>query len=390
MASERTILIPCKLYRGGTSRGVLFDERDLPYPRDVRERILLRVMGSPDPRQIDGVGGATSLTSKAMVIGPPAEAGAPVRMLFAQVRVDRPVVDWGGNCGNLTAAVGPYAIESGLVSPVEPTTEVHIRSENTGLEVRANVPVEGGGVQTEGDYEIAGVPGRGARIDLEWLRPGGSVTGKLLPTGNPVDRVRLADGRSLDVSIVDAANPVVFFDARALGLRGSELPAEIETRGDTLRVLEEVRSIAAEMLGIAPAAEATRVSPGLPKVAVVGPPAAYQTSRGQHGAESHDVHGRLMSMQTAHRAYAVTGAICTAVAAVLPGTVVHGCRQGGEDDSGTIRIAHPAGVMDVRVEMDLSASPARVLSAWVGRTARLIMSGYAHVPASILDAGEGA
>src|SRR5262245_54179623 len=244
------IPIPCSVYRGGTSRGLLLLESDVPFPRQALDGLLLRLFGSPDQRQIDGLGGATSLTSKALIIGREPGPDADVRMTFAQVGVNVPTVDWGGNCGNMTSAVGPFAIESGLIAPVEPTTVVRIRSVNTGVLVHAHVPVRDGLVLTEGDYAIAGVPGTAARIDLEWLDPGGSTTGRLLPTGRSVDRLSLSNGRTVEVSVVDAGNPIVFCAAASVDLTGTELPDVLERRHETMRLLEEIRSTAAELLGI--------------------------------------------------------------------------------------------------------------------------------------------
>ncbi len=381
----RNIAIPCSVYRGGTSRGVLFLENDLSYQGEVRDRILLKIFGSPDPRQIDGLGGATSLTSKALVVGPADRPDADVTMTFAQVGVKAPVVDWGGNCGNMTTAVGVFAIEAGLVEATEPTTRVRIFSVNTGLRVHAHVPVREGQVQTEGDYFVPGVPRPGARIDLDWLQPGGAATGRLLPTGQRVDRVDLTDGRRLHVSVVDAANPVVFCDASAIGLKGTELPQDIEERQDVCQTLEEIRSAVAEMIGIVPKREqATATSPGLPKVALVAPAQGYRTSEGRDIAvDEHDLQGRLMSMQTAHRSYGGAAAICTAVASRISGTLVHSCREAGSGDPELVRIAHPFGVMDVRVKMTPSEDDPQVVSARIGRTARRIMSGVAYVPASL-------
>jgi hypothetical protein len=386
------ISIPCNLYRGGTSRGLLFLEEHLPYPREVLEKILLRIFGSPDVRQIDGVGGATSLTSKALIVGPDRTADTDVRMTFAQVGVTAPTVDWGGNCGNMTTAVGPFAIECGLVTAVEPVTVVRIRSVNTGVLVRAHVPVRNGRVFTQGDYALAGVPGAAARIDLEWLNPGGTVTGRLLPTGRPVDRFVLADGRHLEVSIVDAGNPVVFCEASALGATGTELPAQLEAKPRVMQTLEEIRSITAELLGIVPdRTAATQRSPGLPKVALVARRAAYRTTTGKDVAiDAHDLHARLLSMQTAHRSYAGAGAICTAVASLLPGTIVHACWHPSADGHprtahrNIVRIAHPAGVTDVEIELQTGNAEPQVLSAKLGRTARRIMSGVAWVPVELL------
>jgi 2-methylaconitate cis-trans-isomerase PrpF len=380
------IAIPCVLYRGGTSRGLLFLEADLPYPRDVIAQMLLRAFGSPDARQIDGVGGGTSLTSKAIIVGREPSPDADIHMLFGQVGVATPTVDWGGNCGNMTSAVGPFAIESGLVRAVEPITTVRIRSLNTGVMVHSHVPVRDGRVSTDGDYAIAGVAGRAARIDLEWLEPGGSGTGRVLPTGHARDRFLLADGRTIEVSIVDAANPVVFCAASALGLAGTELPAAIEAQSAATQMLEEIRSIAAEVLRIVPdRAMATSVSPGLPKVAFVAPPAAFTTSSADAlAADTHDVQGRLMSMQTAHRAYAGGASICTAVAACIPGTIVHECASGGTFDPSRFRIGHPAGVIDVRMNVrNLDGGP-HVVSATVARTARRLMSGEVWVPESLV------
>ena len=386
------VSIPCTLYRGGTSRGLLFLEEHLPYPREVLSRILLRIFGSPDVRQIDGAGGATSLTSKALIIGPEPTSDADVRMTFGQVGVTVATVDWGGNCGNMTTAVGPFAIECGLVPATEPITTVRIRSVNTGLLIRAHVPVRDGRVYTHGDYSLPGVPGTGARIDVEWLNPGGSTTGRLLPTGHCVDRLSLADGRHIDTSIVDAGNPVVFCEASVVGIGGTVLPAALEARPDVMQTLEEIRSIAAELIGITPDRNvATQRSPGLPKVAFVAPPAEYLTTSGEViMEEAHDLHARLLSMQTAHRAYAAAASISTAVAARIPGTLVHACASRNPDGPSIVRIAHPAGVMDVKIHLRTddrgAGDPAelRVLSATLGRTARRIMSGVAWVPGDLL------
>jgi hypothetical protein len=377
----RPLAIPCRLYRGGTSRGLFFHDLDLPFPRDVRERILLRAFGSPDPRQIDGVGGGSAQTSKAMIVGPADEGeDVDVAMLFAEVSVNRPVVDWGGNCGNMSTAASVFALETGLVEPREPETLVRIVSRNTGLRVRARIPVRDGALRSDGGYQIPGVPGTAARIDLQWLEPGGSAGKGLLPTGSPRDEIELADGTSIEISVVDAANPVVFCEASSVGLTGSELPAEIEARPEVVARLEWIRSLAAERIGIAPRELASKKSPGLPKVAVVAPPAPYRTSRGtDEPEESHDLQARMMAMGAAHRSFSVTTAIATAAAASLAGTIVP--RPSAD---GRVRLGHPYGVMDVGIEMDSSSDPRRVVSATVGRTARLLMSGFVHVDEEVL------
>lgn len=377
----------CSILRGGTSRGVFFHMDDLPGDRGAVEPVLLNVFGSPDVRQIDGLGGATSQTSKAAMIGPPSRPDADVDYTFAQVSIATPLVDWGGNCGNLSSAVGPFAIDQGLVAAREGVTTVRIHNTNTAKLIIASVPVRDGRALVEGDYAIPGVPGTGARIDLEFLDPAGSATGALLPTGRPVDEVALADGRGVRVSVVDAANPVAFVLASELGMRGSESPAEIERRADVTGALEEIRGIVAEWLGIvADRADATAKSPGLPKVGMVAPPADYRTSLGGIvAADDMDLTGRLMSMQTAHRSYMVTGAICTGAAARVEGTLVHEVARATAPGSDRLRIAHPYGVMDVRVRAEPGSPVPTVTGVSVGRTARHVLDGEVFVPARLLD-----
>ncbi len=383
-AMRDMLMVRCAIYRGGTSRGVFFRENDLPPDREARARILLAAFGSPDGRQIDGLGGATSQTSKAMLVGPSRRPGADIESTFGQVDIAHPLVDWGGNCGNMTAAVGPFAIDEGLVCAVEPATTVRIYNTNTQKTIVATVPTSEGRALAEGDYVIPGVPFPGARVDLEFMDPGGSLTGRLLPTGHPTDVLTLADGRRLTVSLVDAANPVVFTDAAELGLTGTELPAELEAHQEAMATLEELRAIAAEMLGLVKdRRQAKAASPGLPKVGYVTPPRAFQSTPGATiPAEAMDIQGRLLSMGTAHRSYPVTGAICTAAAAVVKGTLVHAASRATvqEGEPTVIRIAHPYGVMDVRVRWEIQGGESRIQGATVGRTARRIMEGYVYVP----------
>lgn len=379
----------CAIMRGGTSKGVFFLENDLPRDVNLREKIILAVFGSPDIRQIDGLGGATPLTSKAMIVGPSKREDADVESIFGQVSIATPLVDWGGNCGNLTSAIGPFAIEQGLVFAEEPETTVRIYNTNTKKLIIATVPVREGRALSEGDYAIPGVPGKGARIDLEFLDPSGSFSGRLLPTGKPKDVIVLNDGRSFTVSILDAANPVVFASARELGLEGTELPPQLEVRRDIMEVLEEVRSIAAEMIGIVPDRHlATRQSPGLPKVGFVAEPREYLTTT-EKVVKPHemDILARLFSMQTAHRSYMVTGAICTAAAAVVKGTLINelGTIAFREGEVTRVRIGHPYGVMDVSVKARFRTGEIYIESATVGRTARMIMDGWVRVPRKRLE-----
>jgi 2-methylaconitate cis-trans-isomerase PrpF len=377
-----TEAVRCAVYRGGTSRGVLFMENDVPGDEAVRAQVLLSILGSPDPRQIDGLGGATSPTSKAMIIGPASRPDADVQMLFAQVSIKTPLVDLGGSCGNLTSAVGPFAVDHGLVRATEPFTTVRIYSINTNKCVNAIVPTRRGRAVCSGDYAIPGVPGTGARIDLEYVDPAGSFSGRLLPTRKPRETIELADHRRFTVSIVDAANPVVFCDARELGLTGAELPPELEAREDVMATLEAIRSTVAEQIGIvSDRRKATAISPGFPKIGFVAAPMPYSTLEGVNlTAVDTDIVGRLLSMQTAHRSYMGTGAVCTAAAAMVDGTVVNEFAGNAARSQGKVRIGHPYGVMDVKVAADTRNGEVVIQSATIGRTARRIMEGYAYVP----------
>ena len=381
--------IRCSILRGGTSRGVFFLEHDLPHDREAIARVLLDAFGSPDIRQINGLGGATSQTSKAAIIGPPSRPDADVDYTFAQVSIPAPLVDWGGNCGNISSAVGPFAIDQGLVRAVEPFTTVRIHNTNTGKIIRAHVPVAGGRAVVEGDYEIPGVPGSGARIQLDFVDPAGSATGRLLPTGHPIDSLALGAGRTIEASIVDAGNPVVFVRAADLGLAGSELPPAIEARADVTDLLEAVRSAVAEMIGIVPdRGLATSRSPGLPKVGFVAAPMAYRTSGGSElPASSMDLCGRMMSMQTAHRSYMVTGAIATAAAAWIEGTVVQAVARPSADrpDGDALRIGHPYGVMDAIVQPSRADGDRPIEAVGVGRTARHLLDGQVWVRRSAIE-----
>jgi 2-methylaconitate cis-trans-isomerase PrpF len=379
---HETEMVRCAIYRGGTSRGVFFRNNDLPSHQTVRTRVLLSIFGSPDVRQIDGLGGARSPTSKAMIVGPTRVENADVEMLFGQISITSPLVDWGGSCGNLTAAVGPFAVDYGLVTATEPLARVRIYSVNTKKWVIAHVPVRHGRALSEGDYSIPGVPGTAARIDLEYLDPAGSFTGRLLPTGRPSEVIRVDDGRRFTVSIVDAANPVVFCDAREFGLQGVELPADLESRVEVMSTLEAIRSIAAERIGIVQdRRHATGQSPGLPKIGFVSAPVTYTTLAGTEvHAGDIDIVGRLLSMQTAHRSYMGTGAVCTAAAAMISGTVVNEVSLNSNADRDIVRIGHPYGVMDVQISADRTNNETRIASATIGRTARRIMEGFAFVP----------
>ncbi len=372
--------------RGGTSRGVFFLQPDLPVEPALRDRVILAVFGGGDPygRQVDGLGGATSTTSKVVIVGPPSVPDADVDYTFGQVSVTEPLVDYGGTCGNLTAAVGPFAMEEGLVRGTDPVTTVRIWQTNTRKRIHAHVPTRHALPEVEGDYAIDGVPGTGARIALDFLDPAGSVTGRLLPTGQASEVLDVPGVGRVTVSLVDAVNPVVFVRPEEFGLQGTEGPEEVDGNPDLLRRLELVRAHAAVRMGIVPSPEeATRRSPGIPKLAWVGPPTAYRSLRGALvAAEDVDLVARILSMGKLHRAYALSGAACTAVAAQVEGTVVHEALRGAPEE-GRLRLGHPSGVLEVGASVAWRDGAWQVQKVTTYRTARRLMEGYALVPWSV-------
>jgi hypothetical protein len=374
--------------RGGTSKGLFFHEKDLPTEPGRRDRAILAAYGSPDPykRQIDGVGGALSVTSKVAVISPSPTPGYDVVYHFGQVSIDRPIVDVKANCGNISAAVGPFAVDEGLVKTVAPVTRVRIHQKNTNKLIVAEVPVKDGKFNEEGDYAIDGVPGTGSRILLRFVDPAGAVTGKLFPTGNRRDRFDVPGLGAVEVTCIDAANPFVFVPAAALGLSGTETE-ELERRAEIKSLLEAIRCRAAVRLGIgASEEEAARRSQAVPKVAVVAAPAAY-AALGGRAVEAHEVDllARMMSMGTLHRAYAVSGAVATAGAAMIPGTVVGELVREEARGKDLLRIGHPGGVIDVGAVIESRAGEFIYREAVLGRTARRLMEGNVLVPEHCFD-----
>lgn len=376
--------IRCTVMRGGTSKGLFFHEDDLPAERELRDRVLLSAFGSPNPRQIDGLGGATSTTSKTAIISPATAEGVDVNYTFGQISVNSPLVDYRGNCGNISSAVGPFAIDEGLVPAEEPLTVVRILNTNTSKIIEAQVPVTNGCAAIEGDTQIAGVSGTGARIGLTFVDPGGSVTGRLLPTGRVRERLEVPGWGELEVSMVDAGNPAIFFRAADIGLTATEAPDELDARQDILDLFEMIRSAAAVAMGLADDVElATERTPAVPKVAAVASPAAYETATGEViSSEQVDLVARIMSMQRAHRAYALTGAVATAAAAALDGSVVAEVMRQGDRAQGELRLGHPAGPMSLAVEF-AQGGPEPRLRVTVERTARRLMDGQVYVPARI-------
>lgn len=379
--------VPCAIVRGGTSKGVYIKEHDVPPMGELRDKFILRVMGSPDLRQIDGLGGANSLTSKICIIGPSLREDADIDYTFGQVSFAAPVIDWRGNCGNLSSAVGHYAVDEGFVKPVEPFTTVRIYNTNTDKLIFATVPVKDGRALSEGEYAIDGVPGTGARILLEFDRPAGSVTKKLLPTGNVKDTVDLGSMGVFTVSFVDAGNPTVFMRAEELGLKGTELPVDVENMPEVLKKIEAVRSEMAARVGIVKSAdEATKVSPAIPKIGFVSKAQDYVNPDGKTiSADDIDFVARLASMQKMHRAYMVTGGVATGAASKLEGSVVWEVVKEQSRASDTVRIGHPYGIMDAKVTLDPADKEEPIRRVGVGRTARRIMDGYVYVSKKVFE-----
>ncbi len=371
------------LVRGGTSKGVYLLANELPNDPVVRDKVILSIFGSPDPRQINGLGGADPLTSKVAIIAPSRRQDADVDYTFGYVGIEKAVVDYDGNCGNISAGVGPFAIDEGLVPVTEPITKVRIYNTNTRKVIEAEVPVEGGKAVTEGDYFVNGVPGAGAKIVLNFVDSAGSKTGKLLPTGNPVDKMELADGRAVRVSLVDAANPAVFVQAMDIGLTGKELPKDTTTNPRILSVMEDIRVKAAIMMKLAPGPD--RVSPAVPKIAFVARPQDYETITGTKiRASDCDILARTKALAVMHKAYAVTGGICVGAAALIEGTVVNEVVGQRAKTTGVVRVGHPSGVSEFLIAVSRKPSGEFELTqSAVAGTSRRIMDGYVYVPRKI-------
>jgi len=351
------------LMRGGTSKGVFVHVADLPPPGPARDAVVLDLMGSPDPMQIDGLGGTYSSTSKLVAVEP-GVAPDDVTYWFAQVGVDEAVVDWSGNCGNLTTAVGPFAIDEGLVPAVEPVTTVRLRNGNTGVAVLAAVPVRDGRARVHGDLVVAGVPGSGAPIATRYLDPGGGVLGAVLPTGRAVDTLPTTDG-PVAASLVDVTHPYTIIGLDAAGRRAGDLdPAALNQDGALLARLEAIRGAAATALGVVAAAgEAAARSPAVPRLLLVGVP----------DGPGVDLVTLAVTMGRVHRALPMTAALCGAAACHIPDTIAaRACRHAPGD---VVRLRHPRGVVEVLVDAD---GPT-VRSVGVVRTARRLMAGTAYL-----------
>ena len=371
---------PVIYMRGGTSKGCMFLKKDLPEDRSQWDHIFLQVMGGPDPKQIDGLGGTVSSNNKILIVSPSERPDADVDYLVAQVVVGEPIVDYSANCGNMTAAVGPFAVMTGLVPAVEPVTKVRMYNENSKKVIEEFVPVEGGQVVEDGDCAIAGIDGTAAELKVNFLNPAGAKTGKLLPTGSVRDEVLVEGlGKAIQVSAIDISNIFVFIRASDLGMRGDELPAEIAGNKELLANIECVRGKIAQKCGLVEDwHDAAAKTAGSPKVVLFSAPMDYTDIAGRPvKAEEMDICVRVISVGQPHKASPMTAATAIGGAAFLEGCVMADCLRPVEGDA--VRIAHPSGAMKVYVDREGSGAEIRFRGIAGQRTARKIMDGYVYI-----------
>ncbi len=377
--------IPCVIQRGGTSKGVYVHAKDLPKDPVLREKVILAIFGSPDIRQIDGLGGSDPLTSKVAIIGQSERSDADVEYTFGAVDINKPIVDWKANCGNISSGVGPFSIDEGLVAVKEPKTVVRIFNTNTEKILQAYVSTEGGKTKYFGDYAIDGVPGTGNKILLDYSQTAGAKTGKLLPTGKPLDTISILGIGKIEISIVDAANPLCFIKPDALGLTGIEGPLDKKIL-KVLDKIEVIRGVAAEMIGLAGSSETARMeTPAIPMLAIVSKAKDYTsfTNGERISAKDVDFVSRLFYMQEMHKTYAGTGTVCTGIAAMILGTLVNQVVASRACETNEVRIGHPSGVILIDVDVEKKGDSFLVKQAAFGRTSRRIMEGYVYVPETL-------
>ncbi|THF58656.1 2-methylaconitate cis-trans isomerase PrpF [Pseudothauera rhizosphaerae] len=393
MTHSLQLKIPATYMRGGTSKGVFFRLQDLPpaaqVPGAARDRLLLRVIGSPDPygKQIDGMGGATSSTSKTVILSKSERPDHDVDYLFGQVSIDRPFVDWSGNCGNLSAAVGPFAIANGLVDaarvPRDGIATVRIWQANIGKTIVAHVPVTDGAMQETGDFELDGVTFPSAEIQLEFLDPAdegeGEGSGAMFPTGRLVDDLEVPGVGTLKATLINAGIPTIFINAADIGYTGTELQDAINGDAAALDRFEAIRAFGAVRMGLIRDVAEAAGRQHTPKVAFVAPPAEYTASSGRAvRAADVDLLVRALSMGKLHHAMMGTAAVAIGTAAAIPGTLVNLAAGGGERKA--VRFGHPSGTLRVGAEARLVDKNWTVTKAIMSRSARVLMEGRVRVP----------
>ncbi|WP_396617299.1 2-methylaconitate cis-trans isomerase PrpF [Lysobacter soli] len=392
MTHAPQIRIPATYMRGGTSKGVFFRLDDLPerarVPGPARDALLMRVIGSPDPygKHTDGMGGATSSTSKCVIISTSSQPGHDVDYLYGQVSIDTAFVDWSGNCGNLSSAVGPFAIANGFIDPAriprDGVVTVRIWQANIGKTIVAHVPVTNGEVQETGDFELDGVTFPAAEIELEFLDPSddGEGGGAMFPTGNLVDDLEVPGVGTFKATLINAGIPTIFLDASDLGFTGTELQPAINDNPKTLAMFETIRAHGAVRMGLIERIEQAATRQHTPKVAFVAPAQDYTASSGKHiAAADIDLHVRALSMGKLHHAMMGTAAVAIGTAASIPGTLVNLAAGGGEREA--VRFGHPSGTLRVGAQARLVDGQWIVTKAIMSRSARVLMEGAVRVPA---------
>ncbi|MBS7690140.1 2-methylaconitate cis-trans isomerase PrpF [Pseudomonas lalucatii] len=392
MAHAAQIKIPATYMRGGTSKGVFFRLQDLPercqVPGAARDRLFMRVIGGPDPyaAHIDGMGGATSSTSKCVILAKSTQPDHDVDYLYGQVAIDKAFVDWSGNCGNLSTAAGAFALHAGLVDPARipqnGTCVVRIWQANIRKTIIAHVPVSNGQVQETGDFELDGVTFPAAEIVLEFLDPSdeGEAGGSMFPTGNLVDDLEVPGLGTLEATMISAGIPTVFVNAAAIGCSGAELREDINGDAEALARFEAIRVAGALRMGLIKTAEEAATRQHTPKIAFVAPPRDYITASGkQVRAGDIDLLVRALSMGKLHHAMMGTCAVAIGTAAAIPGTLVNLAAGGGEREA--VRFGHPSGTLRVGAEAAQAAGKWSVTKAVMSRSARVLMEGWVRVPA---------
>ena len=374
--------IPAVFMRGGTSKALMFHRRDLPSDTSLWPELFVAALGANDPygRQLDGMGGGISSLSKVCVVSPSDRPGADVDYSFFQLNPTTDLVDLSASCGNMSAAVGPFAVDEGLVSSVGTEARVRIFSTNTTRMIHSSFSVDQGEAVVDGKMSLPGVAGLGSPVRLEFKNPGGGATGHLLPTGKPIDEIRLPGGTSIEASMADAGNPCVFVQARDLGLTGIEMPDDIQRNPQILECLEVIRCQASVSMGIArDIGEASRIA-GIPKVAFLSPAQDMTTLAGDTvSAAECDILVRMISLGQPHRAIPVTGALCIAATARIHGSLVSRMLD-TTCGSSDLRLAHPSGVTNVDAQLERQDGSWYAASATISRTARRLMDGYVYVP----------
>ncbi len=392
MSHKPQIRIPATYMRGGTSKGVFFRLDDLPevarVPGAARDALLLRVIGSPDPygKQTDGMGGATSSTSKTVIVSASTRPDHDVDYLFGQVAIDKAFVDWSGNCGNLTAAVGSFAISNGLVDaarvPGDGICTVRIWQANIGKTIIAHVPMTAGQVQETGDFELDGVTFPAAEVAVEFLDPAddGEEGGAMFPTGNVVDELEVPGVGTLPATLINAGIPTIFINADSIGYTGTELQDAVNSAPKALAMFETIRAYGAVRMGLIAHIDEAAGRQHTPKVAIVAPPAAYTASSGKAiAADAIDLNVRAMSMGKLHHAMMGTAAVAIGTAAAVPGTLVNLAAGGG--DRTAVTFGHPSGTLRVGAEAVQVDGKWQVTKAIMSRSARVLMEGWVRVPA---------